>query len=116
MVGDWGLDVGASLGDRQRCRAGCWCSCRGRRDPGRRGRERDAVAGVKFANDAGIFEPVRHDDWLHEAGDVFAVECDVGSVGGEDLPRMVKVFCGVEEVDVGGLEWQPISKARREEK
>src|SRR6185312_3862419 len=45
---------------------------------------RDAVASVKFTDDAGVFELVRHRHRVHESGDSFAVEHDAGGVGADD--------------------------------
>ena len=47
---------------------------------------------MEFADDAGVFEGVVHDHGFHEAGDVFAVEGDVRSIGGDDFAADGKVF------------------------
>jgi len=45
----------------------------------------DAIAGVKFTDDAWVLQLVVHRHCFHETGNVFAVESDVGGIGGDDF-------------------------------
>ena len=50
----------------------------------------DAVAGVEFAEDRGVFDLVRHGHGLHKAGNSFVVQSDVRGVGRDDLAADAK--------------------------
>ena len=61
----------------------------------------DAVAGVEFGGDGGIFELVGHGHGVHEAGDGLVVERDVRTADGDDAAAK-GVAAGVGREGVGG--------------
>ena len=53
----------------------------------------DAIAWVKFADDAGICEFVVHRHCFHEARDIFAIECDVRGICRDDSAANGEGLC-----------------------
>jgi hypothetical protein len=84
MVGDGRLIVGASLGDdNDIVKTNISIAVA---DLVRKDLRRDAIAGVKFADDTGICELEVHGHGFHEARNIFAIECDVRGICRDDSP------------------------------
>ena len=74
----------------------------------------DEIAGVKFTDDAGVFELVGHSHGFHEAGDGLVVEGDVGGVGADDLATDWEGLLGEFGGGVGVGVWrQPLKRMRK---
>ena len=62
----------------------------------------DEVAGVEFADDAGVLELVGHGHGVHETGDGIVLEGDVGGIGADDLATDGEGLLGILVCSGGG--------------
>jgi hypothetical protein len=104
VVRDGGFVIGTSLGDDDdvvELNIAVICAIRGCKNLGG-----DAIAWVKFTNDAGILQLVVHRHCFHEAGNAFAIEGDVSCIGGNDFTADRERLLRCVKFDRHGCLWK----------